>query len=115
MREGGGFWTVHVDTLVMTVLAGVLTFGFLWWVVRKASAGVPSKTQAFCELLVGFVNDQVKEIYHGESKLVAPIALTTFALVLMSERAGLPAGRHHGRDLRRAGPAFLALRARPRT
>jgi F-type H+-transporting ATPase subunit a len=83
VREGGGFWTVHVDTLVMTLLAGVLTFGFLWWVVRKASAGVPSKSQAFCELLVGFVNDQVKGIYHGENKLVAPIALTTFVLVLM--------------------------------
>jgi F-type H+-transporting ATPase subunit a len=82
-RPDGGFWTVHVDTLVMTVLAGALTFGFLWWVVRKASAGVPSKTQAFCELLVGFVNDQVKGIYHGESRLVAPIALTTFVLVLM--------------------------------
>jgi F-type H+-transporting ATPase subunit a len=82
-RPDSGFWTVHVDTLVMTLLAGVLTFGFLWWVVRKATAGVPSKTQAFCELLVGFVNDQVKGIYHGESRLVAPIALTTFALVLM--------------------------------
>jgi F-type H+-transporting ATPase subunit a len=28
------------------------------------------------------VNDQVKGVYHGESKLVAPIALTTFVLVL---------------------------------
>jgi F-type H+-transporting ATPase subunit a len=81
--EGGGFWTVNVDTLVMTVLAGALTFGFLWWVVRKATAGVPSKSQAFCELLVGFVNDQVKGIYQGESRLVAPIALTTFVLVLV--------------------------------
>ena len=41
--EGGGFWAVNIDTLVMTVLAGVLTFGLLWWVVRKATAGVPSK------------------------------------------------------------------------
>ena len=43
---------------------------------------MPSKTQAFVELTVDFVNDQVKGIYHGESKLVAPIALTTFVLVL---------------------------------
>ena len=42
MREDAGLWTVHVDTLVTTLLAGVLTFGLLWWVVRKASAGVPS-------------------------------------------------------------------------
>jgi ATP synthase subunit 6 len=51
-------------------------------VTRKATAGVPSKRQAFVELTVDFVNEQVKGIYHGESKLIAPIALTTFVLVL---------------------------------
>ena len=61
----------------------MLTFGFLWLVTRKASAGVPSKTQAFVELAVDFVNDQVKSIYNGNSRMVAPIALTTFVLVLI--------------------------------
>ena len=78
----GGFWTVHVDTLVTTAVVGVLVFGFLWWVVRDATAGVPGKRQAFVELLVDFVSDQAKSIYHGASGLVAPLALTTFTLVL---------------------------------
>ena len=78
----GGFWTVNVDTLVTTLILGALCFGFMWWVTRKATSGVPSKTQAFVELAVEFVDDQVKSVYHGESKLVAPIALTTFVLVL---------------------------------
>jgi len=80
--DGGGFWTLHWDTLITTAIIGILVFGFLWLVTRKATAGIPSKTQAFVELCVGFVNDQVKGIYHGESKLVAPLALTTFVLVL---------------------------------
>jgi F-type H+-transporting ATPase subunit a len=80
--EGGGFWTLHWDTLIVTLVVGILCFGFLWLVTRKATAGVPSKTQAFVELTVDFVNEQVKGIYHGESKVVAPIALTTFVLVL---------------------------------
>ena len=80
--ESGGFWTVHWDTIVTTGVIGVLVFGFLWLVTRKATAGVPTKTQAFVELTVDFVNDQVKGIYQGESKLIAPIALTTFVLVL---------------------------------
>ena len=80
--ESGGFWTVHWDTIVTTDVIGVLVFGFLWLVTRKATAGVPTKTQAFVELTVDFVNDQVKGIYQGESKLIAPIALTTFVLVL---------------------------------
>jgi F-type H+-transporting ATPase subunit a len=44
---------------------------------------VPSKKQAFIELSIDFVNDQVKSIYNGTSRIVAPIALTTFVLVLM--------------------------------
>jgi F-type H+-transporting ATPase subunit a len=80
---GGDFWTINVDTILSSIFVAVLTFGFLWLVTRKATAGVPSKTQAFVELAFDFVNDQVKSIYHGSSKIVAPIALTTFVFVLM--------------------------------
>jgi F-type H+-transporting ATPase subunit a len=82
VREGGGFWTLHWDTLITTLVLGAVAFGFLWIVTRKATSGVPTKLQAFVELCVVFVNDQVKGIYHGESRIVAPIALTTFVLVL---------------------------------
>ncbi|HWC46068.1 MAG TPA: F0F1 ATP synthase subunit A [Casimicrobiaceae bacterium] len=80
----GSFWTLNVDTLVTSVLIGVLAFGFMWLVTRKAtSTGVPSKTQAFVELSIDFVNEQVKSVYNGTTKLVAPIALTTFVLTLL--------------------------------
>ena len=79
----GGFWTVNFDTLVTTVVLAALCFGFMWWITRKATSGVPSRTQAFVELAVEFVNDQVKSVYHGASPWVAPIALTTFVLVLV--------------------------------
>jgi len=82
VREGGGFWTVNVDTVATTIVIGVIAFGFLWLVTRKATTGVPSKTQAFVELALDFVNDQVKGVYNGPSPVVAPIALTTFVLVL---------------------------------
>ena len=78
----GGFWTVNLDTLITTAVLGVLTFGFMWLVTRKATQGVPSKTQAFVELSIDFVNEQVKSIYNGTTRLVAPIALTTFVLTL---------------------------------
>ena len=66
-----------------SIVVAVLTFGFLWLVTRKATGGVPSKTQAFVELAFDFINDQVKSIYNGTSRIVAPLALTTFVLVLM--------------------------------
>jgi F-type H+-transporting ATPase subunit a len=81
----GGFWVLHVDTLVTSVILGVLSLGFLWWVVRGATAGVPNRRQAFVELLVNFIDEQVKGIFtHGDRhRFIAPVALTVFVWVLM--------------------------------
>ena len=80
----GGFWTLHMDTLVVSGLLGMLVFGLLWLVVRGATSGVPNKRQAFVELLVVFVDDQVKGIFHGNRHaFVAPAALTVFVWVLV--------------------------------
>ena len=78
------FWTLHVDTLVMSVLLGLLSFGFLRWVVRGATSGVPNKRQAFVELAIEFIDEQVKSTFHGDRHaFVAPTALTVFVWVLM--------------------------------
>ncbi|HTY03779.1 MAG TPA: F0F1 ATP synthase subunit A [Rhodocyclaceae bacterium] len=82
--DTGNFWVLHVDTLVVSVLLGVFAFGFLWWVVRGATSGVPGRRQAFVELAIEFVDDQVKGIFHGERhSFVAPAALTVFVWVLL--------------------------------
>jgi F-type H+-transporting ATPase subunit a len=80
----GSFWTIHVDSLVMAVLTGLIGIGFFWWVGRGATAGVPNRRQAFVELAVNFVDEQVKGIFHGDRhKFVAPTALTVFVWVLL--------------------------------
>jgi F-type H+-transporting ATPase subunit a len=81
--EGGSFWTLHVDTLITSTILGILAFGFLSWVVRGATSGVPNKRQAFVELCVEFVNDQVKGIFYKDISFVAPLALTVFVWVLL--------------------------------
>ncbi|MDR2876044.1 MAG: F0F1 ATP synthase subunit A [Methylobacillus sp.] len=79
----GGFWVLHVDTLIMSVLLGVVVFGFLWWAVRGATSGVPTKRQAAIELLMGFIDNQVKSIFHGDRHVfLAPTAFTVFVWVL---------------------------------
>jgi F-type H+-transporting ATPase subunit a len=80
----GAFWTLHVDSLVTALILGLVSFGFIGWVVRGATAGVPNKRQAFVEVLVDFVDEQVAGIFHGERKaFVAPAALTVFVWVLL--------------------------------
>lgn len=78
----GSFWTLHIDTLIMSVILGFLVMGFVWWVARGATAGIPTKRQAFIELVFGFVDDQVKNIFHGNRhSFIAPTALTVFLWV----------------------------------
>jgi F-type H+-transporting ATPase subunit a len=79
----GSFWTLNVDSLVMSIVLGILVMGLVWLVARKATSGVPSKGQAFVELIFGFVDDQVKNIFHGDRhSFIAPTALTVFLWVL---------------------------------
>ncbi len=88
----GGFMTVHMDSLIVSVLLGVVGIGLIWWIGRGATAGIPTKRQAFVELLFDFVDGQVRGIFHGDpNKFVAPAALTVFLWVLlMNATAFLP-------------------------
>lgn len=80
----GGFWTLHLDSLVVSVLLGILGVGLFWLVARGATAGVPGRRQAFVELAFEFIDNQVKGIFHGERhKVVAPAAFTIFFWVLL--------------------------------
>jgi len=79
----GSFWTLNVDSLVTAALLGVFGLGFLWWVVRGATSGVPGKRQAFVELLCEFVDRQARDIFQGDRKFIAPVALTVGLWVLL--------------------------------
>ncbi len=73
----GGFWTLHLDTLITALLMGGLMVFAFWLATRKATAGVPGKWQAFVEICLEFVDKQARDTYHGSSKLVTPIAITS--------------------------------------
>lgn len=76
-----GFWAFHVDTLFWALVLG-LTFFFLFRsVAKQANSGVPSRFQAFIETVVEFVDNSVRETFHGTSRLIAPLALTLFVWI----------------------------------
>ncbi len=82
---GGGFWTLNVDSIVTSFLLGIIGIGFIWWVARGATSGVPNKRQAFVEVLIEFVDEQAKAIFlHGDrNRFVSPAALTVFVWVVL--------------------------------
>jgi F-type H+-transporting ATPase subunit a len=89
----GGFWAINVDSVVTATLLGVVSLGLIWWVARGATSGVPNRLQASVELLVEFIDNQVKGIFHhgDRNRFVAPAAFTVFIwVVLMNAMDFLP-------------------------
>ncbi|MGB9331710.1 MAG: F0F1 ATP synthase subunit A [Steroidobacteraceae bacterium] len=77
------FSVINYDTVFFSVLLGLVFFGFLWYVGRTATSGVPGRLQIFVEVLVTFVDTQVRDSFHGASRLIAPLALTIFCWVFL--------------------------------
>ncbi|TQV82705.1 F0F1 ATP synthase subunit A [Exilibacterium tricleocarpae] len=78
-----GFMAVHLDTLGWSIGLGLI-FCFLFSrAAKKATVGVPRGFQSFVELLVDFVNNTVKDIFHHKNAMIAPMALTIFVWVFL--------------------------------
>ena len=83
LKVGSGFWSFHLDTLIISGGLGLLVFLFLASVAGKATSGVPKGWQNFFEMVLSFVNQQVKDTYHGNNPLVAPLAITIFVWIFV--------------------------------
>ena len=80
-RIGGVSDGVHIDSWLTALAVGPLFCFWFWSMARKATAGVPGKGQAFVEMIVEFVDGQVKDVFHGSRVFIAPFALTIFMWV----------------------------------
>lgn len=78
--SGGAF---NLDTLTVSIAIGVLFLTLFYFVARRAHSGVPSGLQNFVEWLVEFVDNTVKEVFHGKSALIGPLSLTIFMWVFL--------------------------------
>jgi F-type H+-transporting ATPase subunit a len=87
-KESSGildFSLIHWDSVFFSVLLAILFAGSFYIAARKAKAntGVPRGFQSFVEFVVDWVDTQVKDSFHGTSKLIPALALTIFSWVLL--------------------------------
>lgn len=83
LKVGHGFWALHLDTLLVSGILGLIVFLGMAKLASKATAGVPTGLQNFVEMVLGFVDQQVRDTYHGKSTLVTPLAITIFVWVFV--------------------------------
>ena len=83
LKIGEGFWTFNLDTLFFAGLLGFVFVFFFKKAADTATSGVPGPWQNFVEMIVEFVDTQVKDSFHGRNALIAPLALTIFCWVFL--------------------------------
>ena len=78
-----GFMAVHVDSLFWSFVLGAL---FLWLfrrVAKNMTSDTPSGMQNFVEMIVEFIDENVRGSFSGKNDLVAPMALTLFCWIFL--------------------------------
>lgn len=79
----GGFFTLNLDTLILSVGLGIFFLFIFRKVAKHMSVRSPGKLQIAIESVVEYMQDMVKETFHGTNPLIAPLALTIFVWVFL--------------------------------
>ena len=79
------FSLFNLDSLIYSVLLGVIGCFFLRRAARKATSGVPGRFQAAVEILSEMVENQAKGVIHNAAsrKVISPLALTVFVWIFL--------------------------------
>ena len=79
------FSVVNYDSIIWSVLMGVLGSWLLYRAAKSVTSGPPGRFQAAVEFLVEMVDTQARGIIHNahSRKLVAPLALAVFVWIFL--------------------------------
>ncbi|WP_457913677.1 F0F1 ATP synthase subunit A [Candidatus Gillettellia adelgis] len=83
LQIGKGFYSINIDSIFFSAILGSFFLAVFYTVAKNATSGIPGKLQTGVELVVEFIDSSVREIYHGNSKIIAPLSLTVFMWVFL--------------------------------
>ena len=73
-----GFMAIHLDSMAWAIGLGIV-FSFIFWLAgKKATTGVPGGWVNFIEMVIEFIDKNVKDTFNFKNPMVAPLALTVF-------------------------------------
>jgi F-type H+-transporting ATPase subunit a len=78
-----GFYAIHLDSMLWSIGLGILFCWVFRRVAKKAETGVPSGMVNAVEMICEFVDNTVRDTFHGHNKMIAPLGLTVFVWVLL--------------------------------
>jgi F-type H+-transporting ATPase subunit a len=78
-----GFWSIHADTMGISVILGLIFLALFMSVSRKIEKGVPTGLQNFVEMVVEMVQENVRTTFQAKNPIIGPLALTIFCWVFL--------------------------------
>lgn len=72
------FWILHLDTMIMSFIVGLIVFLGLAFLVRGFSVENPSKFQVAIEIIFGFIDDQIRDTLGYSDRFSISFAATIF-------------------------------------
>ena len=79
----GNFPVLNMDTIFVSFGLGVIFLAIFLGVARRANAGVPGRMQNLVEVILLFVDNQIKESFPGVDRLIGPLSLTIFVWIFL--------------------------------
>lgn len=78
-----GFWAIHVDTMIWSLLLGGLFIWLFSKAAKRATSDTPNGFLNFVEWVVEFIDENVRGSFSGHNPIIAPLALTLFVWILL--------------------------------
>lgn len=78
-----GFWAIHVDTMLFSIVLGALFLLLFRLAAKRASVAAPTGFQNFVEWVIDFIDDNVRGSFTKKNDVVAPLALTLFMWIFL--------------------------------
>lgn len=78
-----GFWAINVDSMLMSLLLGILFIGIFRFGIKGATSGKPGAFQNILEVIVEFVQSNVKNSFYSKNDFIGPLALTIFCWIFL--------------------------------
>ena len=80
----GGFWTINLDSMIISILAALVFCTIFRIAAVHVSMKKPKAFQCAMEMILEGVQKMVSDTFHGDSRLIPPLALTIFSTVAKS-------------------------------
>jgi len=78
-----GFWAIHIDSMIFSIGLGLIFIYLFKKAADSFNTRKPGLLQCAVEIIVEFVDTNVRETFHAKNVLIAPLALTIFVWVFL--------------------------------